>query len=121
MLAETDAFLVGEERSDRAPAEVPALYRGPFEHFALRGLEPIDPRGENRLDAGGQDSRLAAFLVRSDQLLEEQRVALGGPHYPGGLERPQLPRAQRTHELARLGFRQGLKRDDGAAGVIDGP
>ena len=121
MLAETGALVVGEEGSDRAPAEVPAFDRGPFEHGALRGLEAGDSRGEHRLDAGGQDRRLAAFFVGCDELLEEQRVALGGPDDPGGLERPQLARAERVDELPRVGLGQGRQRHQRPVLVLDGP
>ena len=39
---------------------------------------------------GGRVVSLAAFLVGGDELLEKQRVALGGPDDPCRLDRPHL-------------------------------
>ena len=85
--------LVGTEPREVAndgSAEPAALHRGSLGHEPGRGVEPVEPRGEERLhgrrdldvdlavaDPPAVDDRAAVAEHRRD-LSEEQRVALGG-------------------------------------------
>ena len=66
----------GSERRQRPGMKRAALDRGALQQRPLAGLEAVDARGEHRLDARRQ---LAVVLagVDGDELLDEQRVALG--------------------------------------------
>ena len=74
----------------RAHVEAAPLDRRILEHRALARVEPVDARGEHRLDARRQRAgrRLRAHC---HELLEEQRVALGR------LDDPRRRAATRAH------------------------
>ena len=75
-----------------AHVEAHALDGGALEDVALVGVEALDAGGEDRLDARRQRALVGSHR---DELLEEQRVALGAPHDPGGA-------GHVAHELERL-------------------
>ena len=111
--------------------------RGPFQHRPLGLLEPVQAGGEQRLDAGrdaqvvevGRDpvAVLAAQPALLDQggqqLLEEQRVALGRPgDPPGGRLGGQGDRAgQGGQQPGRLGLAEGLQQQGGGVQLAPGP
>ena len=64
---------VGKQLGHRIHAEAAALYGRVLEHRALRLVEAVDPRGQHRLDAGGQSGALG-FDPHGHELLEEQRL-----------------------------------------------
>ncbi len=66
-----------EQLRDGPRVEAAALERGVAEHLALVRLEAVDAGGEHRLDARRQRRR-PALRANGEQLLQEQRVALGG-------------------------------------------
>ena len=92
------ADLARQELRQRSAREVPADHRGPLEDRAILGAQPLDARGEQRvdggrhLDIGERDVRgpaVAFALERAvmnehpDELTDEERVALaGGQHAP---------------------------------------
>ena len=71
------AFALGE----RASVEAPAFDGGALEHGSLAGLEAVDACGQHGLDARWQ-RRLPVGSLHGDELLEEQRISLGGLHDP---------------------------------------
>ncbi len=77
-----DRRLLRRERLHGAVVEDLALDRAPFEHASLGGLELVEACGQQRLQ-GGRDDDLAVGLVGDRQhLLDEERVAAGGPSDP---------------------------------------
>ena len=73
-----DAGTVVEQRADAAAVEQAALDRASLDNVTLLGLEPVDPRRQQRLDAGRHGLRDGVGILREhrDQLLDEQRIAL---------------------------------------------
>ena len=66
-------WLVGGECLDGTSMEHFALHRRPFEHPALRRLEPVETGGEHRAERRGHD-HVARALRHRKHLLDEQRV-----------------------------------------------
>jgi hypothetical protein len=85
---------VGHEFGQRGAVEAATLDRRALERRPLAGLEPVDARGEHRVDARRQR------LLGADrhQLFHEQWVALGRR----GDSRGRLRRAQLAGELFSL-------------------
>jgi hypothetical protein len=91
--------------------EAAALDRRVLEHAALVRLEPVDPRGEHRVDGGGQ---LAVPVLSSHdrELLEEERVALGRLHDPARRVRSERLSPGAVHELPRLRVRERVQPEE---------
>ena len=70
------ALLRRDELREGAAVERPPLDGGARQHPALAGLEPVDARGEDGVEARRERLR-PALRLGGDELLEEQRVALG--------------------------------------------
>jgi hypothetical protein len=102
--------LLGKQLDDGASVEQPPFDRRPFDHCSLLGLEPVDPRGEQRLDRR-RDLQLAVFALRlhRDELLHEERVPLGGLDNPGLGVGGKL--VQLLDQRLRLFARKRLERD----------
>ena len=64
------------ELGERAAVERAPLDRRTFDHRSLLRLEPIDPRGEQRLNGRrNHELPVAALRAHREQLLDEERVA----------------------------------------------
>ena len=125
----------GSSCGDGGARELPPDHRGALEHGALLGPQPLDARGEQRvdrrrhlerreLDAGGPAVALplerAVVDQHAHQLADEERIALaGGEHAPGDRGR-QLVGADhvRGEPRRRAGVEAGERHDvgDEAAG-----
>ena len=93
-----------EERDDVASGELLSDDGSALEHRALARPEPVEARGEQRLDRLGQRALgEAAFEREGEELLEEERVPLGRLGDASalvGLERrPAEPLEQRVRLL----------------------
>ena len=110
--------------------------RGPFQHRPLGLLQPVEAGRQQRLDAGrdaqvgqvGGDPVAVAAVQPAlldqggQQLLEEQRVALGGPGDPAGGLLGQGHRAgQGGQQPGRLGVAEGLQQQGGGVQLAPGP
>ena len=89
MLTESRTVVFREQCGDRVPPEAPSLDRSALDHRALSWIEAGDTRRQHSLDGRGQVLSLAAFAVGGNELLEKQRVALGGADDTCRLDRPQ--------------------------------
>ena len=80
--------------------------RAALEHRALAGAEPVEARGEQRLDRLRQRALgEAAFQREREELLEEERVALGGLDDAGALIRLEDRPAETVEQ--RVGLLRG--------------
>ena len=109
---------------------------GPFQHRPLGPLQPVQPGGEQRLDAGrdaevvqaGGDpaavpaAQPALLDQGGQQLLQEQGVALGRPGDRAGGRLGQGYRAgQGGQQLGRLGVAERLQQQGGGVQLAPGP
>ena len=81
----------------RAAPKLLADHRGRLEQRPLFRLEPIEPGGQQGLNRVGEGKLVSVLSSQGEQLLEEERVALG---------RLGRPRPGRGIELG------GKRRDD---------
>ncbi len=99
------AALVSQQRRDHAAVESAALDRRRLDHPARPARQPVDSRGQEGLDAGRRRPGRIVGAHR-DQVLEEQRVALGGSQQlvpaQTGAAAPREP----AQEPRRVGVRQ---------------
>ena len=96
---------VRRERLERAAPEDAADQGGVLERPLVEGVEPVDARGDQRLDGVGDALERAALLVgeHARRLLEEERVALGLLERERALRRRDVGvREQRVDQLAAL-------------------
>ena len=113
-----------EQRGDRAAMEQAPLHRRPLEGAAFVGLEPVDARGEERVDRRRHLVLAGPRIVgqHREHLLDEERVALGRlddpPAEPG--RQVVLPE-QRVDEAVRLDRLQRLELDERSAQVRRSP
>ena len=96
----------------RVRVEAAPLHRGVLEQGPLAGVQPREPRRQHGLDAGGE---LARGGADGDELLEEQRVALGGLDDLLGRARGEL--AGCGDEPARVGLRERVEHEHLVAGL----
>ena len=93
----------GRERRHGVGGEAVTDDRRERQRGAFGGLEPVEPRGEQRVQRGRERVRRALLLDVGDELLEEQRVAAGGRHDPAVLARGERgARHRRDQRPARL-------------------
>ena len=136
----------GHEPVERTAPEHPADQRGGLEHALLTRLQPVDPGGDQGLNAVGDAVELLVLPEHAGDLLEEQRVALrpleherplGGRHLGsceqrigesaalGRVERPELDRARAANAAAPGGARveqvRARDRDDQHRDVAERP
>ena len=110
--------------------------RGPFQHRPLGLVEPVEAGGEQGLDAGRdpqvvevgggpvavQAAQPALLDQGGEQLLEEQRVALGrAGDPPGGRLGQGHGPGQDGQQLGRLGLAEGFQQQGGGVELAPGP
>ncbi len=75
---------------DRRTVEKPALDRGALDHGALVRLEAVDSCGEERLDRRWHRVSVPVLRSQGEQLLDEERIALGSRENPSTRRFPQV-------------------------------
>src|SRR3954447_18912287 len=100
-----------DERRDVVDAEVLADHGGALQHRALAGPEAIEPRREQSLDRLGQTAFGSSLERKRDELLEEQRVSLGGLDNPGSLVARERSSAEPVQNRAGLVLRKAVEND----------
>ena len=113
-----------------------AGHRGPFQHRPLGLVQPVEAGREQRLDAGRdpqvvqvggdpvavQAAQPALLDQGGQQLLQEQRVALGRPGDPPGGRLGQGHRpGQGGQQPGRLGVAERLQQQGGGVQLAPGP
>ena len=92
-----------EQRDDVVGRELLPDHGPALEHRALAGAEPVEARGEQRLDRLRQRALgEAAFQREREELLEEERVALRGLDDAGALIRLERRSAETLEQRVRL-------------------
>ena len=114
----------GGERMHRGGGERVARHGAEGERRALRGVEPVEPRGQQRVQRGGQLRRGPPLADVGEELLEEQRVPARRGRDPPLLLGGQAAAAERGEQRVAGRGRQRRQRDDGpalepAAGALD--
>ena len=102
--------------------EHPALHRSALHHPPFLAVQPVEPRGQERLD--GQRDVGAGGLVLAQHrqhLLDEQRVALGRRDHPLALLDGQRLARQILEQPRAVLRRQPLEHDRGGVGLSPGP
>ena len=79
------------------------------------GGRRVDARGEQRLDRRGRPAALRRLVAHRDDLLEEERVALGRREHALGVGRPAMPvpAASSASSSGGVVVGQRAERDDG--------
>src|SRR5262245_22683262 len=121
MLSESVAFRFGEKHGDRAPPKTSTFYGGPLQDRALGRVQAGDTSSEHGLDSRRQRRGFTTFLVGSDKLLEEQRVALGCPDDSCDLRRLQPVGDEGLNELLCIRLGESLQRDHGSVRIVGSP
>ncbi len=100
-----------EQLADRAAVEEAALDRAALDDGALLRLEPVDARGEERLDRRRHRVGLGVVAEVREQLLDEERVPFRGRDDPLAQLRRELVR-ERVDELVRVVVAERLEDDE---------
>ncbi len=112
---------VGSDCGERIPLELQPDERRALEHLALVVRQLVETRGEQRVDRRRQLRGLTAFRECRQELLDEQRIALGGPPDLGAGLLLHLPAGDESaDQLVGLGVGQRLQRD-GAVRLAGAP
>ena len=114
--ADRGSLGLGQQRSDGAAVEEPPFDRAALDHGALRLAEPVDARGEQRLQRRRHlELAVLALGPHGDELLDEERVPLGRVDDP-------LPRllgeiAEPLHERLAVLLRERVQVSTVALGL----
>src|SRR3954471_23619391 len=111
------AGVVGQQIGDGVLPEFLSGDGGALDHRALTRTEPVQPRGKHRLDRQwDRDLALGRRSLREhrEDLLEEQRIALGRLQYPDTRTLGDV-RAERVEEPLALGIGETLEQERAAA------
>ena len=101
-----------EQRHDIVRTELLPDDRTALEHGALAGAEPVEARSEERLDRLGNPLLgQPAFEREGEELLEEERVALGGLDDARSLVRFEDAAAEPVDEGLGVVGREGVELD----------